>query len=72
MRTEIQTVTNKQLNESYTKILHSSGLSVYIFPKKLTTAYALFSTKYGSLEREFRLKGDTDFVTVPDGLSAMA
>ncbi len=60
---------SERLGESYTKILHSSGLKIYVFPKKLTTAYAMFSTEYGALERTFRLKGESDYITVPDGVA---
>ena len=54
--------------EAYKEILHPSGLTVYVYPKKLTTAYAMFTSRYGSLERTFRLAGE-NFVTVPDGVA---
>ncbi|MBR5314684.1 MAG: hypothetical protein IKU45_04670, partial [Clostridia bacterium] len=49
---------NKLLGESYTKICHNSGLDIYVFPKKLTTTFAVFGTKYGSIDNKFRLKGE--------------
>ena len=54
--------------ESYTEIKHPSGVTVYVYPKKLTTSYAMFTTRYGSLERTFRLSGE-GWVTVPDGVA---
>ena len=56
------------LNEKYYKIAHSSGLTVFVYPKALSTAYVMFSTHYGSLERTFRTD-DGSFVTVPDGVA---
>ena len=55
------------LREQYTLIKHESGLSVYVFPKKLTTTYALFATKYGSIDSAFSVNGEE--ITVPDGIA---
>ena len=66
---DIKVCENKRLGEKYYYFRHESGLSVYIFPKDLTTAYALFGTRYGSLDNTFRVKGEADFTTVPDGLA---
>lgn len=57
------------LKEEYYKFKHKSGLEVYVFPKKLSTAYALFATRYGSIDSRFKLAGDKDFTTVPDGIA---
>lgn len=56
------------LFEKYEKITHSSGLDIYVFPKKLTTAYAVFGVKYGSIHNSFILS-DGSTVTVPDGIA---
>ena len=60
---------NKRLGEKYYSIRHKSGLAVYIFPKDLTTSYALFGTSYGSLDNTFRTDKNTDFTEVPDGIA---
>ncbi|MBR7184995.1 MAG: insulinase family protein [Clostridia bacterium] len=57
------------LRETYTKIKHKSGLDIYVFPKKLTTTYAIFATRYGSVDTRFKLAGDADFSEVPDGVA---
>ncbi|MBQ3125913.1 MAG: insulinase family protein, partial [Clostridia bacterium] len=57
------------LREEYTKISHHSGLDIYVFPKKLSTAYAIFATKYGSVDTRFKLAGDSEFVEIPDGVA---
>ena len=58
-----------QLREKYFRIDHQSGLTVYVFPKKLTTAYALFTTKYGSIDNAFRISPDAGPIRVPDGIA---
>ena len=60
---------DERLKERYFKITHKSGLDIYVFPKKMTGSYALFGTEYGSVDNRFRIKGDGEFVTVPDGIA---
>ena len=60
---------NKMLNEKYYTFKHKSGLSVYVFPKKLTTSYALFATRYGAVDNKFKIEGDEEFTCVPDGIA---
>ena len=60
---------NEFLGESYTKISHESGLDVYVFPKKLTTSFAVFGTKYGSIDNKFRIKGEKEITEVPNGIA---
>lgn len=57
------------LNEEYTVFKHKSGLDVYVFKKELTTSYALFATRYGSLDNKFKTQDMTDFASVPDGIA---
>ena len=66
MRTEFY---SERLRERYVRIDHPSGLPVYVFPKPLTTTYAIFSTRYGSVDTKFRRTGDTDWVETPDGIA---
>ena len=60
---------NEFLGESYTKISHKSGLDVYVFPKKLSTTFAVFGTKYGSIDNKFRIKGEKEYTEVPNGIA---
>lgn len=58
------------LDEQYTKYTHPSGLEIYIFPKRLTTFYAIFGVKYGSIHSSFALKdAPENLITVPDGIA---
>lgn len=67
MRSE--TVRSDFLNEEYVYFKHESGLDVYVFPKEMSTSYALFATKYGSIDNKFKVSGETDFTTVPNGIA---
>lgn len=60
---------SERLREEYRKYEHPSGLDIYIFPKKMTTTYALFGTKYGSIHNRFRSAGEAEWLTVPDGIA---
>ena len=48
----------------------SNGLNVYLMPKDgFTKTYGLFSTRFGSIDRSFIPLGETDLITVPDGVA---
>ena len=49
---------------------HPSGLSIYIIPKKeYSGTYAIFGTRYGSVDSEFVVPGEKEAITVPDGIA---
>ena len=65
-----QVFSSALLSEQYTKYTHPSGLDIYIFPKKLTTFYAIFGVKYGSIHSSFSSKNAPQkIITVPDGIA---
>ncbi len=64
----VRKLESRELGEKYTEYRHSSGLTVFIYPKNFTTAYAMLSARYGSLDRVFRTEGEA-FATVPDGVA---
>ena len=59
--------TSALLREEYTYVEHASGLPIYVFPKKMTNTYALFATKYGSMNTHFRV-GEKR-VAAPEGIA---
>ena len=59
---------NFLLGEEYRIYRHPCGLDIYIFPKKMTTAYALFGTKYGSLDNRL-IDSEGNEKIVPDGIA---
>ena len=60
---------NAHIGEKYYYMKHSSGLDIYVIPKKLSSAYALFCTRYGAIDNCFKLAEDESFTRVPDGIA---
>ena len=46
------TFSDEKLNEKYHYLKHESGLSIYVFPKKMTQKTALLGVKFGSFYEE--------------------
>ena len=62
-------IRSARAGDSYCKIRHSSGLTVYVYPKEgYRSAYAIIGTKYGSINNCFSLDGG-EKITVPDGIA---
>lgn len=68
-KNEIRQVENAFLREKYYYIDHKSGLQIYVFPKCLSTCYALFATKYGAVDNCFRIEGKGAYQRMPDGIA---
>lgn len=63
-------IENDALGEKMYVGEHKSGLGVFIIPKKgFVKKYAIFGTRYGSIDSRFIPKGENDLVTVPDGIA---
>lgn len=63
-------IKSTRLNEEYTKIKHPSGLTILLYPMQgFSSAYALFATKYGSVDTRFKTGSDADFADVPEGIA---
>ena len=66
----IKEIKSEILHEKYFEIEHKSGLKIYVFPKEnYSSAYALFGTRYGSIDTKFRRKGQPEFTEVPEGIA---
>ncbi len=62
--------TNSITGEEMYHGVHSSGLGVYIIPKKgYSKTYAIFGTRYGSVDSKFVVPGETEATEVPDGIA---
>lgn len=49
---------------------HESGLDIYIMPRKdYSNGYAIFGTKYGSVDSHFQIPGEDTATEVPDGIA---
>lgn len=60
---------NQMLNEKHYSFKHKSGLEVFVFPKEMTTSYAIFATRYGAIDNKFKLDTDKEYTVVPDGIA---
>ncbi len=66
---KISEIKSERAGDSYYKIDHPSGLTVYVYPKEgYNSAYAIIGTKYGSVNTCFSLDGG-EKITVPDGIA---
>lgn len=64
----MKVLSSQLLCEKCYVINHFSGLDIYVIPKKLTTTYALFGTKFGSLDVNFKDKSG-NLIKLPDGVA---
>ena len=49
---------------------HSSGLKIYLIPKKdYSKTFAIFGTRYGSVDSKFVVPGESEITEVPDGIA---
>lgn len=63
-------ITSHQLEETLFHHTHKSGLEIYILPKKgYSKSYAIFATKYGSADADFRNPHTGKRIEVPDGVA---
>ena len=63
-----QVITGKQVGDSYWKIQHPSGLTILLYPKEnCSTTYAIFGTRYGSIDNCFQRSDEPAPETVPRG-----
>ncbi len=66
----IKEIKNELLNDSYYEIDHSSGYKIFVYPKEnYSSAYAVFGTKYGSIDTCFKVEGQEQFTEVPEGIA---
>ncbi len=66
---DIKEIKSAALAEKYYKVNHDSGLTIYVYEKEgYSSTYAIFGTKYGSINNTFRVDNN-DVVSVPDGIA---
>lgn len=69
MKNEIVEIKSALLGEKYHHIKHKSGLDIYVYPKNLTTTYAVFGTHYGAIDNGFMIEGEKEVTEVPGGIA---
>lgn len=58
------------LGEKYYEIDHKSGLKIYVMPKEgYSSSYAVFGTKYGSIDTKFKRSDSNEWTVVPEGIA---
>lgn len=63
-------ITSKCTGDSCIYVKHKSGLDIYIREMPgFSSVYALFGTKYGSINTTFKLAADKDYTSVPNGIA---
>ncbi len=63
-------ITSRLTGDNCIHVKHSSGLDIYISEMQgFSSVYALFGTKYGSVNTMFRTSSDTEYTTVPEGIA---
>lgn len=63
-----KTLLNLDLELYYDKL--NNGMEIYVVPKNnVNNIYVTFSTKYGSIHNTFIPLGESELVTVPDGIA---
>ena len=64
-----KTVFESPIGESYIKAVHPSGLKIFIMEKpQFSSAYAVFGTRYGSIDTRFSKNGGA-MIEVPEGIA---
>ena len=61
-------IRSEKLREEYVKIQHPSGLTMLLCPMEgFSTSYAMFTTKYGSVDSCFKTNLEPDYFEIPAG-----
>ena len=67
---EMKEIKSARTGDRYFEVKHSSGLRIFIYPKeKNNSTYAVFGTKYGSIDNCFQATGDAEPQNVPNGIA---
>ena len=63
-------ITSQTVKEEYFTKPLDNGLKVYLIPKpKFHRTYALFATRFGSIDIEFIPDGFSEYIKVPEGIA---
>ena len=61
---------SKELRERLYEIDHGSGLKIFVMPKEnYKSTYAVFGTKYGSIDTCFKRSDKNEYTRVPEGIA---
>ncbi len=67
---ELKKIENARLQEAYYEGKHPSGLRIRLYPKEgYVSTYAMFGTRYGSVDTKFKRSDEDAYVEVPEGIA---
>lgn len=67
---EVKKLQSSRVGDAYYEIDHPSGLKLFVYPKENSkSTYAVFGTKYGSVDTCFKRSDETEVCTVPEGIA---
>ncbi len=67
---ELKKITGDRVGDFYYKGKHPSGLEIFLYPRENCTAsYAIFGTKYGSVDNCFQRSDEAAPEAVPEGIA---
>lgn len=70
METTKTIIRSPQTGDQYVHIHHKSGLEILVCEMEgFSTTEAMFGTKYGSINTQFKTMHDTDYCMVPEGIA---
>ena len=70
MSREQEIIRSVQTGSECIHVKHETGLDIYIMEMPgYHSSFALFGTKYGSINTRFRLKGEEQYTEVPEGIA---
>jgi predicted Zn-dependent peptidase len=67
---DIKEIKSEILGDKYFEINHPTGLKIYVMPKEnYSSSYAVFGTKYGSIDTRFKRSDSDTWTQVPEGIA---
>lgn len=67
---EKKVLESKRVGDKYYEIDHPTGLKIFVYPKENSNStYAVFGTKYGSVDTCFKRSDEAESCTVPEGIA---
>lgn len=70
MNAQWNEIVNPRTGERCLKTVHSTGLTIFVYPKPgYSSSYAVFATRYGSIDTVFHADGSKKATEVPAGIA---
>ena len=60
---------NEKIGEKAFTAKHKSGLEIVVVPKERSHTFAVLGVNFGASDRKFRIKGETEWTELPEGVA---